>query len=293
MRRLKIRHDTLYTYDRMVSFGPQRLMMRPADTHAVRLLEATLEFSPAGETHWSYDAYGNSVALFQPHGAADHLRIINNLLIERYPAHLAPPVIDDPHSLTPIVYDSRDRVVLQPFINPVTDDDDATYLAWVRSHAAASQEPALDFLHRLNNTIHQNFAYGARAAFGTQSPAETVARGAGTCRDFAWLMIESLRRLGFAARFVTGYLHAPDAQNQGAGATHAWCEVFLPGIGWSEFDPTNALAESNDLIRVAATRTPEEAAPLSGVVLDGAAAANLNVVVEVFEPDALLSAGTF
>jgi len=268
-------------------------MMRPADTHAVRLLEATLEFSPAGETNWSYDAYGNSVAVFQPQGAGDHLRIVNNLLIERYPALLAPPPIDDPHSLTPIVYDARDRVVLQPFISPAAEDDDAAYLAWVRSLAGAPEEPALDFLHRINNAIHQNFGYGARAAFGTQSPAETVARGFGTCRDFAWLMIESLRRLGFAARFVTGYLYAPNAQHQGAGATHAWCEAFLPGLGWSEFDPTNALAESNDLIRVAATRTPEEAAPLAGVVLDGAANANLNVTVEVFEPDTALGGGMF
>ena len=104
---------------------------------------------------------------------------------------------------------------------------------------------------------------------GVQSPAETVRRGQGACRDFAWLMIESLRRLGFAARFATGYLYSARASTmRGAGATHAWCEVFLPDLGWIEFDPTNGLAESPDLIRVATTRTPAEASPMKGSVLE-------------------------
>jgi transglutaminase-like putative cysteine protease len=102
----------------------------------------------------------------------------------------------------------------------------------------------------------------------------------GTCRDFAWLMIESVRRLGFAARFATGYLYSPGAQVRGAGATHAWCEVFLPDMGWTEFDPTNGLVESSSLIRVATTRTWREADPMSGVIL-GDAACDLTVSVDV------------
>jgi transglutaminase-like putative cysteine protease len=135
-------------------------------------------------------------------------------------------------------------------------------------------DSALDVLLRVNRAIHQEFSYGVRDEYGTQTPAETINRRAGTCRDFAWLMIESVRRWGFAARFVTGYLYSPnhDSSIRGAGATHAWCEVFLPDLGWLEFDPTNGLTESPDLIRIAATRTPEEASPMIGVVLEDAVA---------------------
>jgi transglutaminase-like putative cysteine protease len=97
-------------------------------------------------------------------------------------------------------------------------------------------------------------------------------------------MVEALRRLGFAARFVTGYLYAPllfQGATQGAGATHAWCEVFLPGLGWLEFDPTNGLVESPDLIRVAVSRTPTEAAPVTGSVIGHVGYATLEVRVDV------------
>jgi transglutaminase-like putative cysteine protease len=96
---------------------------------------------------------------------------------------------------------------------------------------------------------------------------------------FEWLMIETLRHLGFAARFVTGYIH-PGA-NTGAGATHAWCDVFLPDLGWIECDPTNGLVESDDLIRIASTRTPSEASPMDGVVLDDPGGPTMKMIVDV------------
>jgi transglutaminase-like putative cysteine protease len=138
----------------------------------------------------------------------------------------------------------------------------------------------LECLKRINTAIHDGFKYGARDEAGTQAPGETVALGSGTCRDFAWLMIESVRRLGFAARFATGYLYSPHATVRGAGATHAWCEVFLPDLGWMEFDPTNALVESASLIRVATTRTWQESDPMNGSVY-GDAACDLKVSVDV------------
>jgi transglutaminase-like putative cysteine protease len=141
-------------------------------------------------------------------------------------------------------------------------------------------DSALDLLLRLNSAIPYELSYGARDEYGTLTPAETLQRGAGTCRDFAWLMIESVRRWGFAARFVTGYLYSPASGVRGAGATHAWCEVFLPDLGWIEFDPTNGLSESPDLIRVAATRTPSEASPVSGMAI-GNTMATLDATVQV------------
>jgi transglutaminase-like putative cysteine protease len=151
----------------------------------------------------------------------------------------------------------------------------------MRTHLRAPDERVLDVLSRINTAIHEDFEYGERGAEGTQTPVETLQRRAGTCRDFAWLMVEAIRRLGCAAVFVTGYLYSPNATRRGAGATHAWCEAFLPGLGWIEFDPTNGLVESPDLIRVGATRTPAEAAPVSGSLVGDPGNSRLTVAVDV------------
>lgn len=289
MTRLSIRHETTYRYGQPVGFGPQRLMVRPRDSHADRLMEAQLELSPPGETRWVYDALGNCLCWYQPQGPANTLRIVSSLVIERFPAPLAPLRVNNPHTAMPIVYALADHAVLAPFIAPVTDADAA--VDWVRGHIARPDEQALDFLTRLTQAIRNEFVYDERSQAGVQTPGETVGRGAGACRDFAWLMVEALRRLGYAARFVTGYLYSPhldqdgapetDGGHRGAGATHAWCEVFLPDLGWMQFDPTNGLAESPDLIRVGATRTPEEAAPISGSILGDPQSCELSVTVEV------------
>jgi len=281
MTRLNILHETRYTYERPVRFGPHRLLLRPRDSHAIRVVDASMSLSPSGQTRWVYDALGNSLCWFTPRGEASELVITSRLVIERFPAPLASFRPDDPHTASPIVYSSEDRRVLAPFIAPATEDEEAVLIAWLHAQMGSPDEPALDFLLRVNQAIHDDFAYQARDQHGVQGPSETVRLACGTCRDFAWLMVEALRRLGYAARFVTGYLHDPVGAVRGAGATHAWCEVFLPDLGWTEFDPTNGLAESADLIPVAATRTPAEAAPVSGQVIGDPGHCHMQVRVEV------------
>jgi YD repeat-containing protein len=282
MARLCIRHETLYTYERPVRFAAHRLLVRPRDSHATRVVDAHLTLSPPGETRWMYDALGNSVCWFTPNGEARSLSIVSDLTIERFPAPLLRRDIADPQTVTPIVYSPSDRAILAPFSEPVSDDADGRLLAWLREQIGSPKEPALDFLLRLNRTIHTSFDYIVRDRGAAQEPGHTVTMGSGTCRDFAWLMVEALRRLGYAARFVTGYLYSPKSSAvRGAGATHAWCEVFLPELGWTEFDPTNALAESPDLIPVAMTRTPGDAAPVSGAIYGDAGQSELTVHVDV------------
>lgn len=283
MTRLSIRHETLYRYGQAVGFGPQRLMVRPRDSHADRLVDASLELSPPGDVRWMYDALGNCLCWYHPLGQAEELRIVSNLVIERFPAPL--PLLADPHTAAPIAYSLADRTVLEPFIAPATEADPCVQ-AWLQAHMSAPDEPALAYLTRLNRAIHSEFRYAEREEAGVQLPGVTVAAGQGACRDFAWLMIEALRRLGYAARFVTGYLYAPNSDrpdagpaHKGGGATHAWCEVFLPALGWMEFDPTNGLAESPDLIRVASTRTPEP--PISGAIVGDPLSCEMSVTVEV------------
>jgi transglutaminase-like putative cysteine protease len=209
------------------------------------------------------------------------MKVASELVIDRYPAPLAIQRVDNTVALTPIVYSREDRITLEPFIAPVTDDPDDVLLRWLRGLQANRDEPALDFLLRVNQLIHREFDYAVREAEGVQTPVETLQKRSGACRDFAWLMIEGLRRLGYAALFATGYIHSPGARVRGAGATHAWCKVFLPDLGWLEFDPTNGIAESPDLIRVAATRTPAQALPVSGAILGDPGASRLHVSVDV------------
>ena len=291
MTRLTIRHLTRYDYRAPVTFSPHRLLVRPRDSHSLRVLSANLTFSPAGETRWAYDALGNCVCHFTPAQPADHLLIVSDIDIERFPAPLAPMRIADPQTVLPIVYDANDRVVLAPFMTPASADDGAGLADWVRAQLGAPDEPALEFLLRMTRTIRQTMAYTERYEEGVLTPERTLSAGGGACRDLAWLMVEGLRRLGYAARFVTGYLYAPAAAGiRGAGATHAWVQVFLPDLGWLEFDPTNGLAESEDLIPVAAARTSEEAAPVSGMVTGDLVGSRLTVTVDVRAAEPLSTA---
>jgi transglutaminase-like putative cysteine protease len=127
------------------------------------------------------------------------------------------------------------------------------------------------------------FRYAAREAEGVQAPVDTLRMRSGSCRDFALLMMEAARSLGLAARFVSGYLRVPTADgptNVGGGATHAWVQIYLPGSGWIEFDPTNAIVGTRDLIRVAVVRDPSQAVPVAGI-WTGAPGDFLGMTVEV------------
>lgn len=125
-----------------------------------------------------------------------------------------------------------------------------------------------EMLAAMTNAIRDRFTYVVRHEAGTQDPSLTLKLGSGSCRDFALLMMEAARSLGLAARFVSGYLHLKDKRKRarvGHGSTHAWLQVYLPGAGWVEFDPTNGIIGNRDLIRVAVVRDPRQAVPLSGV----------------------------
>src|SRR5215475_12111601 len=135
----------------------------------------------------------------------------------------------------------------------------------------------------MTHGIRDSFSYRKRHEQGTQHPLDTLQTGLGTCRDYALLMIEALRRLGIAARFVSGYLFTGDeARHLGGGSTHAWVQVYLPSAGWIEFDPTNGIIGTRDLIRVAVARDPQQAIPLHGVYLGSAGAfAGMEVDIKV------------
>jgi hypothetical protein len=165
MPRLRIRHETTYAYSETVKFGTWRLLMRPLDTHATRLIQAWLE-TPPSRVKWSYDAYGNCLCHLTPTAESDRLSVVNNLIVDRYPSPLAAVSIDNPVSAMPVVYGLGDRRILEPFIAPATDDHDEAYLEWLRAQRFDANEPAIEFLKRFNRGIHERFGYGVREEEG-------------------------------------------------------------------------------------------------------------------------------
>jgi transglutaminase-like putative cysteine protease len=252
-----------------VTFGRHRLMLRPRDSHDLRLVEASLTLSPPGKVRWLHDVFGNSVALVDFEKAADELSIVSTLVIERYAREkLDFPIAPEAESY-PFMHSADDRSDLGRLRERHYPDPQGQVEEWARQFIIETPANTFNLLATMNAAIRGSFKYNAREEEGTQTPLETLERKSGTCRDYALLFIEAVRTLGFGARFVTGYLYDPaldggDAAIQGAGATHAWAEVYLPGAGWVEFDPTNALIEGENLIRVAVTRDPAQAVPIGG-----------------------------
>jgi transglutaminase-like putative cysteine protease len=152
-------------------------------------------------------------------------------------------------------------------------DPQRTVEAWARQFSRGSG--AIDTYELLTAMAHatrDDFTYVRREEVGTQTPAETLRLRSGSCRDFALLMIEAARSLGLASRFVSGYLNVhsnPNEASHGGGSTHAWVEVYIPGAGWVEFDPTNDILGNRDLIRVAVARDPRQAIPVYGTFTGG------------------------
>ena len=260
MKLLTVRHATTYRYSAPVTFGQHRLMLRPRDSHDLRLTGAELALSPGGKVRWVHDVFGNSVALVDFDAPAAELSIVSTLTIERYAlARLDFPIAPEAESY-PFMHSADDRSDLGRLRERHYPDARGVVDEWARQFILETPTNTFNLLATMNAAIRGSFEYRARDEEGTQAPLETIERKSGTCRDYALLFIEAARALGFGARFVTGYLYDPALDGgeavQGAGATHAWAEIYLPGAGWVEFDPTNGLIAGENLIRVAVTRDP-------------------------------------
>jgi transglutaminase-like putative cysteine protease len=287
MKLLTVRHATTYRYSAPVTFGQHRLMLRPRDSHDLRLVGAELTLSPPGKVRWLHDVFSNSVALVDFDAPADELTIVSKLRIERYANERLDFAITPEAENYPFMHSADDRSDLGR-LRERHYQDRGTVETWARQFVLETPTNTFNLLATMNAAIRGAFEYRAREEEGTQAPDVTIETKGGTCRDFALLFIEAARSLGFGARFVTGYLYDPALDGgaeavQGAGATHAWAEIYLPGAGWVEFDPTNGLIAGENLIRVAVTRDPSQAVPIGGTFAgeDGATFTGMEVDVTV------------
>jgi transglutaminase-like putative cysteine protease len=264
-----VRHLTKYRYKQPVRLGEHRLLFRPRDSFDQRLLQSHLSISPQPvRLRWIHDVFGNCVALFDFDTSSTYLDIESLIRLDHTPEKAPDFEIDENAKLHPFDYDADQLPDLHACIRRQCDDPDDSLQRWLLGFMEfGRKQPTGRLLMTLNEAIADGFSYVRRIAPGTQAPVETLKSRKGTCRDFALLMMEAARSMGFAARFVTGYIYVPDRDGPGwlgGGSSHAWCQIYLPGSGWVEFDPTNGIVGNRDLIRVAVARNPEQAIPLSG-----------------------------
>jgi transglutaminase-like putative cysteine protease len=283
---IEVVHTTTYRYKQPVQFGEHRMMFRPQPRHDMRVLHAELEVRPEHALRWVTDSFGNSIAAVTFAGPAAELQFVARFAIEHFgQANLELPLEPDA-VIYPVEYSAAEQLDLYPFLQPHAADPQHALKAWAEGFVRAAGGDTRRMLQAMMESIRHDFTYRARDEEGTQHPLDTIERKGGTCRDYAHLMLEACRQLGIAARFVSGYLYDPhldggaDTGTLGAGSTHAWAEVYLPGAGWVPYDPTNLLTGGTELIRVATTRTPEQAVPLAGS-FSGEAGAYLGMEVDV------------
>jgi transglutaminase-like putative cysteine protease len=268
MRRYRIVHRTYYNFSAPVRLGAHALRLRPREGHDLRIESSTLEITPKAVLYWQRDAESNSLATAVFDDMTAQLAIVSDLVVQQFPpaSALGPAIV--------VIGDAAaDRTVLAPYLHDAAQAPDAQLADWLGARPclveAAQSHAALEALClRISNSLQ----YRARDEPGVRPVDQTLAYGNGSCRDFAQLFIAAARAWGFAARFVSGYLHAPPTPDR-YGATHAWAEVYLAGAGWCGFDPTLGRATGAEHFAVAVARLPESVPPVAGSIITAGAGA--------------------
>ncbi|HTD44216.1 MAG TPA: transglutaminase family protein [Bryobacteraceae bacterium] len=287
MSLLTVRHVTVYRYSRPVGLGEHRMMFRPRESHDLRLLKTRLDITPApASLRWLHDVFDNSVAVATFDGSTSELRFDSTVTLEHVETTRLDYPLEEYSQDYPFHYSDDELPNLGPALVHHYPSDDVR--RWVgRFLDPSGITGTMSLLRSITLGIREDFVYTRRSEKGIQSPSETLATRRGSCRDFAVLMMEAVRSLGLAARFVSGYIFVPGREagsTVGGGATHAWMQTYLPGTGWIDFDPTNSIVGNRNLIRVAVAWDPKQVLPLWGTFAGPASSfLGMDVTVTVTE----------
>jgi transglutaminase-like putative cysteine protease len=262
--KIRIRHRTTYNYNQPVSFGQHKIMVRPREGHDVHIESSVLEISPAHTIRWMRDVNGSSIAKVDFTQSAAQLSFYSELVLQQYDVNPLDFILEESAVTYPFVYDPDSLPELTAFMPLLYPRDAATLREWLgRFWQPGNKIETIALLQNVNTHINRTFQYRRRDELGVQTPAETLKKNSGSCRDFATLLLETCRCWGLAARFVSGYMQC-EATEAGGASTHAWTEVYLPGAGWKGFDPTSGIMTGAQHVTVAVSRNPENAAPIAG-----------------------------
>lgn len=270
--RVALNHQTTYHYDRRINLGPQVIRLRPAAHSRTPIDSYSLKVTPAEHfLNWQQDPFGNYLArcVFKDEVVKFHAEV--NLVATMTVINPFNFFLEPDATAYPFTYAKETLEDLQPYMQP---GPVAPLQRAFLEQLNYEPRRTIDFLVDLNQAIQDHIAYTLRLEPGVQTPEETLTLRSGSCRDSGWLMVDMLRQLGFAARFVSGYLiqltadqkslDGPSGPEQDFTDLHAWAEVYLPGAGWIGMDPTSGLFAGEGHIPLACTPAPTSAAPVSG-----------------------------
>jgi len=262
LTKLRIHHETVYTYTKRVKFGQHRLVVRPREGHDLRVESMNLTVSPAAEVRWIRDVFGNSIALLWFEKGAKELRIASDVLISRGSpyAHRKHDKVPTPF---PPVYDPLEGAVVAAYQQLSYPADAGAVAKWLLGQAPTPPKDTESLVRLLNRAITKRIKYVRRDERGVQTPAQTIERQTGSCRDFATLLLDAVRSQGIAARFASGYVEC-NAAEAGYASTHAWVEIYLPGHGWRGYDPTMGGVTSERHVATGLSNHPRGVMPVTG-----------------------------
>jgi len=270
---VSLQHGTRYQFDRAVTLGPHEIRMKPVPACRTPVSSYSLAVRPARHMmHWHHDAAGNPVARILFQDRFSELEIDVALTADLASLNPFDFLVAPGAERYPPAYPDAERPDLQPYFAALESGE--RLQGWLADiHAAVNRDSCgtVDLLVAINERVKRDITYVTRMEHGVQSCEETIGFGKGSCRDSAWLLVQVLRHIGIAARFVSGYLvqlagSAADAPKIDSADLHAWAEAYVPGAGWIGFDPTSGMLAAEAHIPLARASTPALAAPVTGSV---------------------------
>ncbi|WP_243855539.1 transglutaminase family protein, partial [Aquabacterium sp. A08] len=269
-----LNHITHYRYDRLVNLAPHVVRLRPAPHSRTKVLSYSQRIEPANHfINWQQDPFANYQARLVFPEPMREFKVTVDLVVEMAVHNPFDFFLEPSAEQFPFGYSASLAAELAPYLvkEPLTPE-----LAAYLQRVDTKPQRTIDFLVAINQQLQGDIAYTIRLEPGVQTPEDTLRKGSGSCRDTGWLLVQLLRHLGLAARFVSGYLiqltpdvksvDGPNGPEADFTDLHAWCEVFLPGAGWIGLDPTSGLLAGEGHIPLACTPQPSSAAPIDGAL---------------------------
>lgn len=266
-------HRTSYSYDRLITMGPQVIRLRPAPHSRTPILSYSLNLKPADHfLNWQQDPFGNFLARMVPQELTREFSVTVDLIADMSVRNPFDFFLEESAQDWPFNYSAMEKGELAPYL--VTGPRGPRLKEYMDRIVPDLPNNTIDFVVALNQRLEHDVDYTIRMEAGVQTPEETLTKASGSCRDTSWLLVHILRHLGLAARFVSGYLiqlKADEKPLDGPAGTdvdftdlHAWAEVYLPGAGWIGLDPTSGLLTGEGHIPLAAAPHYASAAPIAG-----------------------------